>query len=51
MLTVNPVHPSGVQTVSFSASSTPLESSWSNLLHKKTLSRLSNLKLVDFVML
>lgn len=40
MLTVNPVHLSETQTVSFRASPTPLESSWSNLLHNKGLLRL-----------
>lgn len=34
ILTVNPVHLSWMQTVSFSASATPLESSSSNLLYK-----------------
>lgn len=36
LLTVNPLQSSATQTVSFSASPTPLESSLRNLLHDET---------------
>lgn len=48
MLTLNPWHSLRMQTVSFSSPTTPLESSWINLLHKE-LFRLSTLKVSNLM--